>query len=81
MHEDSGGIWLDQLWQGRRWLGASAQGETGASWLVLCSQLNWWDLNLRMVPPSPHRNEHLSALGLVILKVSGGKLRHVNGDS
>lgn len=39
--------------------------------LVLPSRLNWWELNLGMGV-----SEHLSDLVLVILKVSGGKLRH-----
>lgn len=40
-------------WAGPVVAGASARGETGASCLVLHSQLNWWDLNLGMVQPSP----------------------------
>lgn len=62
-------------------VGTSVWGETRPSWLLLPSQLNWWDLNLGMVPPPPHRSEHPSNLVLVILKVSGGKLRHANEDS
>ena len=57
--------------------GASPWSETGDSWLTFHSQLNQWDLNLRMVHPSPR----LLALRLVNLKASRGKLRHVNGDS
>lgn len=80
--KNSGNTWLDQLWQWQSWLGTFVWGETRPSWLVLPSRVNWWGLNLGMVP-APQRgvSEHHSDSVVVILKVSEGKLRHLNGDS
>lgn len=71
---DCGNIWLNQLEQWQYWLGTSVWGEIHRPCAPFPVKLVGIDLGMGVT-------EHLSDLVLVILKVLGGKLRHLNGDS